>query len=317
MREPRSLLAWGLAAAGLLAVPGIAAAEAPIGAFEITFGGVLHSVPMNVPSLDSPELFCAELAEGFDELELCSPEVSVDGKGKISGWLEYAGSRDGAHFAESGPIKGSRKSGRIALAIKLKGVASDGSVTRQTRSSFRLARQTIALGLTDYVWDRSVCIQGIGCSTWQMPAPWVVPSFDYGNWSLELDVDAAGAGKLAGDARVELGDGTECSYAVTGKHNAKKDLARLDLAPADPACAGTWLRLKNVRRIPGTPDVLIGSIAYGLFGYAGETAFPTTLDMPRIAPANQQLFEFICNGVLAITADLDPSVCSWSPVVPQ
>jgi hypothetical protein len=320
MRHTRALLASGPLAAALFAVPGLASAGIPTGNFAIEFGG-RQSIWMGEEGSDSGEKFCADFESGFDDLELCDFQAFVDGKGKIFGYFEFSGWSEGIHFAASGPIKGSQKGddrsgiSSVSLLIKLVGVASDGVEKRGAKASIRLNGQTTADGVMSGVWETSVCVQGGGCSSDESPVPPEVAT--NGGWSLELEITDGGGGALAGAARVELGSGDECFYAVTGKYSAKNDLASLSLLPTEPACAGTSLKAKNVRALDAAPGVLFGSIAYKLFGFTGAITLlpplPGSLRMGTSGGSNQELFAWLCNGTVTIAASLDPSACSWGP----
>ena len=324
MRHMRALLASGPLAAALLAAPGLASAGLPTGNFAIEFGG-RQSIWMDEEGSDPGEEFCADFESGFDELELCDFQAFVDGKGKIYGYFEFSGWSGGLHFAAGGPIKGSQKGddrsgvARLSLLVKLVGVASDGFETWGHKGSLRFSGQVTTDGVLSGLWEQSVCVQGLGCSSGESPVPPEV--LTNGGWSLELEITDEGGGVLGGLARVELGgEGPECFYAVAGKYSAKKDLASLSLLPTEPACAGTSLKAKNLRVLDAAPGVLFGSIAYSLFGFTGAITIlpplPGSLSIgtgsTTSGGSNQELFAWICNGTVTIAASTDPSTCSWA-----
>lgn len=330
MHAVTAMLASILAATTILAAPGFAAAMIPTGSFELHFGG-RQSIWMGEEGVDPGEEFCAGLAAAFDPLEFCDFQVLVDGRGSISGYLEFSGWSGGLHFTERGLIRGTQRGddrsgiSRVSLKIKLTGTASDGFETLSTRSSIRLSRQTTAEGLVSGVWTTRVCIRGLGCNEVEEPvAPTILTN---GGWSLAIDITDAGGGELGGGARVEFGNGSECYYAVDGTYNARKDTARLNLRPTEPACAGTSLRLKDVRLLPQLLEPRFGrrsfvfvtpfdspSITYRLFGFRGATH----LNLLPLRGAlenhysNQEIFAFICQGTVEIAASVDPSACSWT-----
>ncbi len=323
MRHLRAMLASGSIATALLAASGIASAVIPTGSFEIEFGG-RQSIWMGEEGVDSGEEFCTDFGTAFDTLEFCDFQAFLDGKGKIYGFLEFSGWSGGLHFAEGGPIKGIQKGDdrtgitRFSFTIKLTGVASDGFATMTSKSSIRLTGQTTADGLVSGLWEQSVCVQGFGCNESQSPVPRTI--WSNGGWSLELAITDEGGGALGGSARVEFGDGNECFYAVSGKYNAKKDTAGLSLDPTEFDCAGTSLRLKDVRLATSAPDVISGSIAYSLFGFKGATNLYDGLPGSSLQEALENhyanhppsLFAFICNGTVVIAASVDPATCAWT-----
>src|SRR5262245_40591333 len=137
MHPVRALLASVLA---VLAAPGLAAAMIPTGSFELHFGD-RQSIWIGEEGVDPGEEFCAGLATEFDPLELCDFQMFVDGRGKISGSLEFSGWSGGLHFSERGLIKGTQRGddrsgiSSVKLRIRLTGIASDGSAMAPTQSS--------------------------------------------------------------------------------------------------------------------------------------------------------------------------------------
>jgi hypothetical protein len=319
MHRVRAILASVAVAAALLAVPSLVSAAIPTGSFEIQFGGQ-QSIWMGEEGIAAGEEFCTGFEASFDDLEFCDFQAFVDGKGRIYGYLEFSGWSGGLHIAEGGPIKGIQRGhdrsgvSRVDLTISLAGIASDGLATAPTRSGIRLRGQTTADGFVSGVWIMRVCIKGLGCNQSERPAPPTV--LTNGGWSLELEITDAGGGELGGGARVEFGDGSDCYYTVDGRYNARKDTAGLRLFPTEAACAGTSLKLRDVRLMIGPPDDIAGSIDYQLFGFRGATPFGV-LPLARLLAlpgrsANQPLFAFVCSGTLAIAASVDPSACSWT-----
>jgi hypothetical protein len=342
MRPLRTVLASVPVAAALLAAPSLASAAIPTGSFELQFGG-LQSIWMGEAGVDAGEEFCTELGASFDVLELCDFQAFVDGTGRIFGYLEFTGWTDGLHFSQGGPIKGTQTGNdrtgvsRLTLTIKLTGTASDGFVTAPTRSGIRLSGETSGAGLVSGVWNVRVCVNGIGCSEQQSLVP---PTFQTdGEWSLQIEITEGGGGTLGGSARVEFGSGEDCLYTVSGKYSARRDTASLSLLPTESDCVGTSLRLKDVRlliplRLDGSRAsafgaLISGSISYRLFGFQGNTEFgylPGSLPASRQTfpvsggaqgalsghYSNQELFAFICQGTVAISASTDPSACNWA-----
>jgi hypothetical protein len=313
----RRLAAAPVLAALLFAFPALAAA--PVGSFEYTLGG-RQSIWLG----DEDEDFCENFGEAFDEIVHCDFEAFVDGKGKIGGWFEFAGWSGGLLFEQSGPVKGSQRGdGRTGvsssmLAIKLSGTASDGFITVSSKANIRLWSQTQADGYTIGGFEQTVCVSGFGCSSDEGTGDPVIAT--NGDWQLELEIVETSPGKLGGEARVELGNGWECFYAISGKYSAKKNVSSLKLEPLDPECAGTSLGIKNAW-VQG--DELIGDLAYSLYGFTGAVGIgvPVLFPLPGAPPQNpsevqsqnQQLFDFICASTVALAGgSVDASACSWS-----
>jgi hypothetical protein len=309
MRPIRAVLASVPVAAALLAAPSLAPAAIPTGSFELQFGG-LQSIWMGEEGVDVGEEFCAGLADSFDSLELCDFEAFVHGRGRIFGYLEFAGWSGGLHLSLGGPIKGTQKGddrsglARVKLTVRLTGTASDGFVTAPTRSRLRLTGQTTAAGLATGVWEARFCVQGAGCNEEQSLVPPTLQTD--GEWSLEIEITDGGEGWLGGSARVAFGNGEDCLYAVSGRYSARRDTARLRLLPTESACEGTSLRLKDVHLLAGPPDDISGSIAYRLFGFRGVTDFPDSAALSKIALRDY----FVCSGAGPITASFDPAACT-------
>ena len=133
MHPVRALLASVSAATALLTAPDLASAAIPTGTFELHFGG-RQSIWIGEADTEGEE-FCTEFGAGFDALEFCDFHAFVDGKGRIYGYLKFAGWSGGLYFAEEGPISGTQRGNdqsgiaRVKLSIKLTGIASDGSMT--------------------------------------------------------------------------------------------------------------------------------------------------------------------------------------------
>jgi hypothetical protein len=330
MHPVRALLASASAAAGLLAAPGLASALIPTGSFEIQFGGN-QSIWMGEEGVDAGEEFCNEFEAEFDVLESCDFEIFVDGKGKIYGYLGFSGWIDGLYFDEGGPIRGTQRGddrsgiSRISLKIKLTGTTSDGFETLPNRWSLRYSGQTTAEGLLSGLWTARVCINGVGCNEAENPVP--PTTLSNGGWSLQIEITDEGNDTLSGSARVEFGDGSECFYSVSGRYSARRDTARLSLLPTEPECAGTWLRLKDVRLLPQSLEPRFGrrsfvwatpshspSITYRLFGFRGATHLYLLPGQGALEDyySNPEIFAFICQGTVEIAASVDPAACVWT-----
>jgi len=323
LRARAGLGRWATALA-LLCSPGLASAAIPVGHFEISLAG---NQSIWFAEIGDDEAFCVAFAEGLEDVEYCDFEMFVDGKGKLTGYLDFAAWSDDILISLHGPLKGSQRGDgqtgfmRADFSLKLVGEASDGDISLAVKASIKYTGQVAPGGVASGSWDQRFCVQGGGCESYQTVAP--METLTHGAWLLELEIGAAGGGALNGGARAEFGDGSECFYAIEGKYSAKTDVASLALTPITPECAGTSIQWKEVRS--PTPGGSLGSLTaqlrYRLFGFNGDTTVFSG-DLPHFletagsqssgASANQELFAFICSNTLTIAASVDPGACAWS-----
>ena len=273
----------------LWCAPGVAAAGLPLGSFDFTLGGN-QSIWWEAGADGAGEAtFCERFAASFGDVEHCQFDLVVIGKGRISGFATFAASRDGLRVALAGPIKGSRRGdgetghSKASYKIKLAGEASDGQATLGVKASIGFSGRVAPGGVASGTWEERYCFEGERCESIRTPAP--TETLTNGNWDVELEIADAGGGALSGSARVGFADGSECPYDLSGKYDAKSDLADLALTPVTPACAGTSIQLQDV-------------------------GFPEPMAAPR--SRNQEVFAFICAGTVTIAASVDASACSWS-----
>ena len=269
MARQRARIAASATALLLLIAPGLASAEIPIGMFEIDLGGN-HSIWLD--AADDQDEFCEGFAEGFGgTLQSCSLSMSIDGKGKISGSVAVSAENAGVVVSLDGPIKGKLKGDgqtgltNFSFSIKLAGEVSDGLMMADVNANASFAGQITGAGLLTGDWSLKFCAKGGGCFSEMEAQP---PESLDGGWTLVLEIADLGGGKLGGSATAELGDGTPCPYAISGKYSAKNDLASLKLSPTNATCAGTSISLQEVQ----LAGLLTAQMKYKLFGKQGETS---------------------------------------------
>lgn len=260
--------AWAPAILFLLA-PTPASAVIPTGSFEIAlFLG--QSIWLDVNEGENE--FCDGFAEGFGSmLQQCELEMFVDAKGKITGSLAIAAENANLGIELTGPIKGKlkedTKSGRTELSFsaKLSGEAGAGGTMTTLSSDVSFEGQINPAGNLTGEWSTKFCSKAAGClEEVDTAAPEMLEG---GGWTLQLDIADLGGGKLGGSAAAELGDGTQCPYAISGKWSSKSDLASLKLSPTNETCAKTSISLKDVR----LAAFLTAQMKYKLFGQQGDT----------------------------------------------
>ena len=242
MPAPRARLASWATALCVLIAPDLASADIPIGSFEFELGGV-NSLWMggDEDTHEDADGFCASFGRSFDVVEACSFRLTVDGRGKIGGYVSFTGLLAGNRIAIEGPIKGAQRgdnrSGitRASFQIRLAGSASRGGAALATSVNLAFDGQVDAGGVLNGAWTQTVCYAAslhdvrVFCG----PHPWT-----NGHWTLRLDVELLGDGALGGSAQILFGDDTTCDFTIRGRYNANKDVASLALSPASPAVRG-------------------------------------------------------------------------------
>jgi hypothetical protein len=230
----------------------------------------------DVDTHEDADGFCASFGGGFDEVELCDYELTVDGRGKIGGWVEFVGRIDGIRIDIEGPIKGAQRGNnrsgitRAAFVIRLAGTASRNGFVWATSLSMKLVAQIDAGGVMQGTWTRKLCNEGAPCETSSWPAG--PNTWANGHWTLALDVEHLGGGELGGSARILFGDETFCDFTISGLYDVQKDAANVALSPVSPRCVGGSLRLRFLAVRPGLlPSRSGGLLQYKLFGVSGIT----------------------------------------------
>ena len=266
--QPARLAAWATPLLLLLA-PGPASAGVPAGSFAFALS-LDHAIWLDVE--DGADAFCEGFAQGFGgSLQSCDFSMSVDAKGKITGAVQASAQNGNRSVSLTGPIKGSLRSDSktgltgLGFSTKLSGEVSDGLMPKAASASAAFGGQIDADGVLTGAWSDSFCSKAAGCvSEMQTPSPETLAG---GGWTLFLEIADLGKGKLGGNASAELGDGTQCTYAISGKYSSKSDAASLKLAPTNAVCSGTSISLKDVR----LTTFLSGQLSYRLFGQQGDT----------------------------------------------
>jgi hypothetical protein len=281
MPAPRARLASWATALCVLIAPDFASAEIPIGSFEFELGGV-NSLWMggDEDTLENADGFCVSFGRSFDFVEACNYRLTVDGRGKIDGYVSFAGLLAVNRIAVEGPIKGSQRgdnrSGitRASFQIRLAGSASRGAAALATSVNLAFDGQVDAGGVLNGAWAQSVCYAGFPCTTSGFsagPTTWT-----NGHWTLALEVEHLGAGALGGVAQIQVGDDTTCDFNIRGRYNANKDVASIALSPTSPRCAGGSLRLRSLASPPSRLGKRFrAELQYKLFGISGTTVVDT------------------------------------------
>ena len=268
MTFPRAGLAG--CALGLLLVlaPAPAPAVIPTGSFAIELGGA-RSIWLDVEEGEND--FCDGFAEGFGATPLvCEFSLFVDAKGKITGSVEIVAENGNLGIELEGTVKGKLKSGKtggteLSFSTKLSGVAGDGQLMTSLKGDASFQGSIDGAGVLTGAWTTKFCSKAAGCREDVDTAP--QETFGGGAWTLFLDISDLGDGKLGGSAAAELGDGTTCSYELSGKYSSKSDLASLKLSPTNATCDKTSIKLEDVR----LDSILEAQMKYKLFGQSGDT----------------------------------------------
>ncbi len=281
MPAPRARLAAWATALGVLIAPGLALADIPIGSFEFELGGV-NSLWMGggEDTHEDADGFCASFGQNFDLVEACSFRLTVDGRGKIGGYVSFTGLLTGNRIAVEGPIKGAQRgdnrSGitRVSFQMRLAGSASRDGFGVATNVDVAFDGRVDAGGVLNGAWTQSVCYEGFACTTSQSsagPIPW-----NDGRWTLRLDVEMLAGGSLGGSAQILFGDDTTCDFTLRGRYDVNQDVASLALSPTSPQCAGGSLRLRSLTRRAGSlGERYRAELQYKLFGVSGTTVVDT------------------------------------------
>jgi hypothetical protein len=248
----------------LLAAPGSALAAMPVGSHSIQLGDD-QSVWLLAPA--DPDPFCEGFEDGFGaEPDACTFSLFIDAKGKITGSVQIAADNGNVVLNLSGPIKGKQKGSsdgatKLSFSAKLSGEANGGGddVTLTANIAFD---GEIEDGLLVGSWSYKLCAKGESCFQAEDAIP--AELLDGGSWTLDLEVISLGNDRLGGEAIATFSDGSQCTFALDGKYNAKKDVSSLKLSPDD--CDGASLQLKNVRFVGD----LTGDLKYKLFGAKGN-----------------------------------------------
>ena len=294
MPRLRARLAAWTAALALPFAPALASAAMPAGSLEFQLGGA-NSLWMggDVDTHADADGFCASFGRVFDDVEHCDYELVVDGRGKISGHAVFVAWVDGALVELEGSIRGAQRGSnrtgitRAGFVLRLAGTTSRGGLTLYTRVSHKLVARIDAGGVMTGTWTYKTCFEGAACETSQFPAGPRV--WSNGHWTLALDVepvtldDGGGfgrrsftAGALAGVAQVRFGDDTLCEFAVSGRHDPKRDASDLELTPTSAKCRGGSLRLRSFTAHDAGLDVnYLAQLEFRLFGVAGTTVIDT------------------------------------------
>ncbi len=275
MATARTRLAACAAALWLATAPGLASAGIPTGSFEFQLAGA-NSLWMggDVDTHEDADGFCASFGAGFDAVEFCDYELSIDGRGKIGGYVEFIGRIGGTRVDIEGPIKGAQRGNnrtgitRASFVIRLAGTATRNGFARATSLNIKLVAQIDAGGVLNGTWSHKVCNEGSPCETTSWPAG--PTTWDNGHWTLALDVEDLGAGALGGSARIVFGDDSFCDFTLDGSYDPTKDAANVALPPVTPRCVGGSLRLRPLSVRPGLlPSRSGGLLQYRLFGVSG------------------------------------------------
>ena len=273
MRISRAKLAAWIGACALLYAPGLASAASPDGSYETLIDGN-HSLWFGEP--DAPnagEAFCEFFTQRFRFVDHCTLQIFGDGSGRIYGQFDAAVWDDRFLITLAGPVKGSRRGSgetgitRLRYSFKLTGVADDGSETFGVKVRVAFTGQVAPGGVATGAWDERFCIQGMRCERQLIDLQETV--LTSGAWRLALEIEAGDGGLLGGSARATFSDDHECDYDLSGRYDARHDLASLALTPDGPECAGTALRLQDfVAQGPGAFSALL---RYQMFGLGGTT----------------------------------------------
>jgi hypothetical protein len=256
-------------AALLVFLPAPVFAAPPVGSFEIPLGGDL-----SIPLLgDQDALYFCQLMHGqFDEVESCGFEPHLDGKGRISGEAVVSGWVDGRFLTLEGVIRGRRRlDGRtgwtdISYFVRVDGEIGDGNDAARWRVTIDLGFRVLDRAAAIVSFSVRSCM-GSGKCPKGFGAFRPFGQLD-GEWTLRLEVDEAGGGRLVGLARADFADGSACLYDVSGRHDARRDVSRLRLVPTTPECEKTALRLDEISVMDGA---LTAWLRYALFGSRGDS----------------------------------------------
>jgi len=237
----------------VITLAGVVSAQVPAGDYQLDLGGN-WSIWDVTGHYDASEL---GLAMSFD--------LVMDAQGKFtgSGYVDVHDEDLYMNFNITGSVKTSGNVTRVNMTMKFQG--------EYYGESFKgTAKVKTEVDIENAVMTGTMTVSMMGERA-TVDFEEAFPADMTGDWSMAMHIEDVKGKTLVGTGWVELSNGERSGFEITGKYNAKKNLADLTLKSKNVALKGNQVKLSKVQVLSGS--ILSGKISYKLFGQKGSGTF--------------------------------------------